>query len=179
MISSQLQICLVFSSLLFCVGLAGALSRSNSILVLLGIELMLNAANLNFIAFWRYGPALIACHRGHLRDLSVAVAAAEAAVGLALVIAVYRWQKNIRLCRRPSASRADPSPHELSRPAPLANPRAAPVGSRDRRHRTPGAGQSPPAAQHSRHSLSFVLSSWRFRGPGQPVGAPGFQFRLV
>ena len=57
MISSPLQLCLVFSSLLFCIGLAGALSRSNSILVLLGIELMLNAANLNFIAFWRFGPA--------------------------------------------------------------------------------------------------------------------------
>ena len=53
---SPLQLCLLFSSVLFCVGLVGALSRSNTILVLLGIELMLNAANLNFIAFWRYGP---------------------------------------------------------------------------------------------------------------------------
>ncbi len=53
---SPLHLCLLFSSALFCVGLIGALSRSNTILVLLGVELMLNAANLNFIAFWRYGP---------------------------------------------------------------------------------------------------------------------------
>ena len=45
---------IVFSALLFSVGLAGALARRNAILVLIGIELMLNAANLNFIAFWRY-----------------------------------------------------------------------------------------------------------------------------
>jgi len=48
--------CLLISALLFAVGLGGALSRRNAILVLIGIELMLNAANLNFIAFWRYGP---------------------------------------------------------------------------------------------------------------------------
>ena len=48
--------CLIVSALLFAVGLAGALTRRSAILVLAGIELMLNAANLNFIAFWRFGP---------------------------------------------------------------------------------------------------------------------------
>ncbi len=48
--------CLLVSSMLFAVGLAGALTRRNTILVLVGIELMLNAANLNFVAFWRFGP---------------------------------------------------------------------------------------------------------------------------
>ena len=43
---------LLVSALLFCIGLAGALTRRNAIMVLIGIELMLNAANLNFIAFW-------------------------------------------------------------------------------------------------------------------------------
>ena len=47
--------CLLVSSMLFAVGLAGALTRRNTILVLVGIELMLNAANLNFVAFWRFG----------------------------------------------------------------------------------------------------------------------------
>ena len=94
---STLQLCLLLSSVLFCIGLVGALSRSNSILVLLGIELMLNAANLNFVAFWRYSP-----HAGTAAGVlfvvfSIAVAAAEAAVGLALVIAIYRQQRNIRL----------------------------------------------------------------------------------
>ena len=92
-----LQWCLVFSSALFCIGLVGALSRSNAILVLLGIELMLNAANLNLIAFWRYGPAPAPATGVMFVLFSIGVAAAEAAVGLALVIAVHRHQKNIRL----------------------------------------------------------------------------------
>jgi len=96
---SPLQYCLLFSSALFCVGLVTALSRSNSILVLLGIELMLNSANLNFIAFWKFNPSPTATpDTGVIFVLfSIAVAAAEAAVGLALVIAIYRHQKNIRL----------------------------------------------------------------------------------
>ena len=95
---SPLQLCLLVSSALFCIGLVGALARSNTILVLLGIELMLNAANLNFIAFWRYGSGGAAPATGVIFVIfSIAVAAAEAAVGLALVIAVYRHQKNIRL----------------------------------------------------------------------------------
>jgi NADH:ubiquinone oxidoreductase subunit K len=82
--------CLLVSALLFAVGLAGALTRRSAILVLAGIELMLNAANLNFIAFWRYGQ-----HPDALTGLlfvifSIAVAAAEAAVGLALILAIYR-----------------------------------------------------------------------------------------
>jgi NADH-quinone oxidoreductase subunit K len=94
---TPLQLCLLFSSALFCVGLIGALSRSNTILVLLGVELMLNAANLNFIAFWRYGPEPSPATGVMFVIFAIAVAAAEAAVGLALVIAVYRHQKNIRL----------------------------------------------------------------------------------
>lgn len=94
---SPLQLCLLFSSALFCVGLIGALSRSNSILVLVGIELMLNAANINFIAFWRYGPSPAAATGVVFVIFSIAIAAAEAAVGLALIIAIYRHQKNIRL----------------------------------------------------------------------------------
>ena len=54
---SQLDHYLLISALLFSIGLAGALTRRNAILVLIGIELMLNAANLNFIAFWRFGPS--------------------------------------------------------------------------------------------------------------------------
>jgi NADH-quinone oxidoreductase subunit K len=94
---SPLQLCLCFSSALFCIGLIGALSRSSSILVLLGVELMLNAANINFIAFWRYGPATAPAHGVVFVLFSIAIAAAEAAVGLALVIAVYRHHRSIRL----------------------------------------------------------------------------------
>jgi len=94
---TPLQGCLLFSTALFCVGLAGALSRSNMILVLLGIELMLNAANLNFIAFWRYLPSPEPAIGVIFAIFSIAVAAAELAVGLALVIAVYRHRRNVRL----------------------------------------------------------------------------------
>ncbi|PTY08667.1 NADH-quinone oxidoreductase subunit NuoK [Opitutaceae bacterium EW11] len=94
---TTLQLCLVISSLLFCIGLVGALSRSHTILVLLGIELMLNAANMNFIAFWRFGASPTAATGVLFAIFSIAVAAAEAAVGLALVIAVYRHQKSVRL----------------------------------------------------------------------------------
>lgn len=82
--------CLLVSALLFAVGLAGALTRRSAILVLAGIELMLNAANLNFIAFWRFGPHPEALTGLLFVIFSIAVAAAEAAVGLALILAIYR-----------------------------------------------------------------------------------------
>lgn len=94
---TPLHLCLLFSSALFCLGLAGALARSNTILVLLGVELMLNAANLNFIAFWRFGPSPAPATGVIFVIFAIAVAAAEAAVGLALVIAVYRHRQSVRL----------------------------------------------------------------------------------
>jgi len=81
---------LLISALLFSVGLAGALTRRSAILVLAGIELMLNAANLNFLAFWRFGPHPEALTGFIFVIFSIAVAAAEAAVGLALILAIYR-----------------------------------------------------------------------------------------
>ncbi len=84
---------LIISAALFAIGLAGALVRRNAILVLIGIELMLNAANLNFIAFWRYGRNPEAFAGIMFVIFSIAVAAAEAAVGLALIIAIYRHYK--------------------------------------------------------------------------------------
>src|SRR5882672_1766500 len=84
---------LILSAMLFSVGLAGALTRRNGILVLVGVELMLNAANLNFLAFWRFGPNPEALTGVMFVIFSIAVAAAEAAVGLALIIAIYRHYK--------------------------------------------------------------------------------------
>jgi NADH:ubiquinone oxidoreductase subunit K len=84
---------LTLSAMLFAVGLAGAVTRRNAILVLIGIELMLNAANLNFIAFWRFGPHPEALTGVLFVIFSIGVAAAEAAVGLALIIAIYRHYK--------------------------------------------------------------------------------------
>ncbi|MDP6035348.1 MAG: NADH-quinone oxidoreductase subunit NuoK [Verrucomicrobiota bacterium] len=93
-----LEHCLILSAVLFCIGLLGALTRRNAIVVLFSIEIMLNAANLNFIAFWRYSdnPALL-LHGPLFVLFTIGVAAAEVAVGLALVIAVYRHFKTVDL----------------------------------------------------------------------------------
>jgi NADH-quinone oxidoreductase subunit K len=90
---NPLRAYLLLSVLLFAIGLAGALTRRNAIIVLIGIELMLNAANLNFIAFWRYGPNPEALAGILFVLFSISVAAAEAAVGLALIISIYRHYK--------------------------------------------------------------------------------------
>jgi NADH-quinone oxidoreductase subunit K len=87
---------LVFSSTLFAIGLLGVLVRRNAIAVLMAIELMLNAANVNFVAFWRHG--LLPAGEGPLTGPTmgvfvITVAAAEVAVGIALVLVCYRkWR---------------------------------------------------------------------------------------
>ena len=81
---------LVVSAALFSVGLLAVLSRRHAIFILIGIELMLAAANINFVAFWRYAPQPQPPTGVMVAIFSIAIAAAEAAVGLALVIAVYR-----------------------------------------------------------------------------------------
>lgn len=85
---------LLFAAALFCIGLFGVLSRKNAVAILMGIELMLNAVNVNLIAFWRYlGGANIA---GQVFAIMVfAVAAAEVAVGLALIISIYRRRNTV------------------------------------------------------------------------------------
>jgi len=94
---TSLQLCLLVSALLFSIGFAGAVTRRHAIMVLIGIELMLNAANLNFIAFWRYGPHPELMTGIVFVIFSMALAGAEAAVGLALVIAIYRHRKTSNL----------------------------------------------------------------------------------
>lgn len=85
---------LILGAALFCIGVYGVLSRRNAIGILMGVELMLNAVNVNLIAFWRYRTP------DHLTGLVfavfvMAIAAAEAAVGLALIIAIYRTRNTV------------------------------------------------------------------------------------
>ncbi|MCX7887876.1 MAG: NADH-quinone oxidoreductase subunit NuoK [Verrucomicrobiae bacterium] len=87
---------LVLGAVLFGIGLCGALTRRNAIAVLMSIEIMFNAAILNFVVFWYY------LHNGALTGqvvalFAIAVAAAESAVGLALVIAVYRHYRSVNV----------------------------------------------------------------------------------
>lgn len=87
---------LIVSVLLFAIGLVGVFSRRNAIAVLLGIELMLNAANINFVAFWRYGGG--AQMEGQVFTVVViTVAAAEAAIALAIILNVYRRFRTINV----------------------------------------------------------------------------------
>jgi NADH-quinone oxidoreductase subunit K len=89
---------LTLAAFMFCSGLYAALGRRNAIAVLMGIELMLNAANINLIAFWRYGVTPMENVDGQVFAIFViAVAAAEVAVGLALIISVYRNRKTLNL----------------------------------------------------------------------------------
>ncbi|MFH8219821.1 NADH-quinone oxidoreductase subunit NuoK [Streptomyces sp. NPDC018057] len=83
----------VLSALLFCTGLYGVLARRNAILVLMSVELMLNAVNLNLVAFdvWLSRAAADTLHSGQALTLfTITIAAAEIGIGLAIVLAVYR-----------------------------------------------------------------------------------------
>jgi NADH:ubiquinone oxidoreductase subunit K len=85
---------LIVAAALFCIGLYGVLARRNAVAILMAVELMLNAININLVAFWRY--------QAPDRSIGLAwaifvltVAAAEAAVGLALIISVYRLRDSV------------------------------------------------------------------------------------
>ena len=87
---------LILAAGLFCVGAFGVLARRNAVGVLMGIELMLNAVNINLVAFWRYTD--VSQTTGQMFAIFViAVAAAEAAVGLALLIAIYRQRNTVNV----------------------------------------------------------------------------------
>ena len=85
---------LIVAAGLFSIGLYGVFSRKNTVGILMGIELMLNAVNINIVAFWRYiAPENIAGQA--FAAMVFAVSAAEVAVGIALVLAIYRSRKTI------------------------------------------------------------------------------------
>ncbi len=85
---------LIVAAVLFCIGIYGVLARRNAVGILMGVELMLNAVNINLVAFWRYlNPTDVTGQAFALFVL--VVAAAEAVVGLALIISVYRNRTDI------------------------------------------------------------------------------------
>jgi len=86
---------LTVSAVLFSLGLFAIITRKNAILVLMGLELVLNAANINFIAFAKYGGLII---EGHVAAVFVIIlAAAEAAVALAIVLNIYQNWKHVNV----------------------------------------------------------------------------------
>ena len=86
---------LILSGLLFSLGIYGVITRKNAILVLMGIELILNAANINFIAFSRYGGMRLDGQA--IAVFVIILAAAEAAVALAIVLNIYQRFKTVNV----------------------------------------------------------------------------------
>ncbi|MFK8137419.1 MAG: NADH-quinone oxidoreductase subunit NuoK [Bdellovibrionales bacterium] len=85
---------LMLSALMFCIGMLGVLIRRNTIVMLMSIELMLNAVNISFVAFGRYQGT----DEGNIIVFFVmAIAAAEAAIGLALAVAIFKRFKEINI----------------------------------------------------------------------------------
>ncbi len=85
---------LALAAVLFTIGLSGVLMKRNALIVMMSVELMLNAANLTFLAFARQAASI----SGHaVAFFVIAVAAAEAAVGLAVIIAIYRTRGDVNV----------------------------------------------------------------------------------
>lgn len=96
MSSVPLSMYLTLALILFCIGLFGVLTKRNIVIVLISIELMLNAVNINLVAFSKYGvnPGIT----GQIFSLfTITVAAAEAAVGLAILFALYRNRRTVNI----------------------------------------------------------------------------------
>ncbi len=95
MIEVGLNHFLIVAAILFSLGLYAVITRKNAIMVLMGVELILNAANINFVAFSRYGNSGLT---GQVASLFVIVlAAAEAAVALAIVLNIYKLLNNVNV----------------------------------------------------------------------------------
>lgn len=94
MLSLPLGHYLVLSAILFAIGAAGVLTRRNAIVLFMCVEIMLNAANLAFVAFARFHQDL----GGHLfAFMVIAVAAAEAGIGLAIIVNVFRQNRGLNV----------------------------------------------------------------------------------
>ena len=85
---------LTVAAALFCIGIYGVLARRSAVAILMGLELMLNAVNINLVAFWRYNTPLNMSGQAFAAFVFV-VAAAEAAVGLSIIIAIYRAKRTV------------------------------------------------------------------------------------
>jgi NADH:ubiquinone oxidoreductase subunit K len=87
---------LVLSAIMFCIGIYGVLARRNAILVLLSVEIMLNAVNINFIAFSRFiTPATMV---GQIYTIfAMAAGAAEIGIGLAIILLIYRGRETVNV----------------------------------------------------------------------------------
>ncbi|KPI14319.1 NAD(P)H-quinone oxidoreductase subunit 4L [Actinobacteria bacterium OK074] len=124
----------VLAALLFCTGLYGVLARRNAILVLMSVELMLNAVNLNLVAFdvWLSRAARDTLHSGQALTLfTIAIAAAEIGIGLAIVLAVHRGRGTADIDKlRDTAEGPEPDGPDPDNPDSAPPPPTAPQATR-------------------------------------------------
>jgi NADH-quinone oxidoreductase subunit K len=124
----------VLAALLFCTGLYGVLARRNAILVLMSVELMLNAVNLNLVAFdvWLSKAARDTLHSGQALTLfTIAIAAAEIGIGLAIVLAVHRGRGTADIDKlRDTAECPEPDGPDTDDPDPDPDAPTAPQAAR-------------------------------------------------
>ncbi|MFF2844863.1 NADH-quinone oxidoreductase subunit NuoK [Streptomyces sp. NPDC058001] len=123
----------VLSVLLFCTGLYGVLARRNAILVLMSVELMLNAVNLNLVAFdvWLSKAARDTLHSGQALTLfTIAIAAAEIGIGLAIVLAVYRNRGTSDVDKLRDTAEPDTDPDDPEHPDSTRRPAAPATADR-------------------------------------------------
>jgi len=96
MSSIGLEHYLVLSSILFCIGIYGALAKRNAVVILMCVEIMLNAVNIALVAFSKYLATDTVIISGQIFVIFVlVVAAAEATVGLAIIMAIYRNRRSV------------------------------------------------------------------------------------
>ena len=96
MSSIGLEHYLVLASILFCIGIYGALAKRNAVVILMCVEIMLNAVNIALVAFSKYLVKDVVLLHGHVFVIFVlVVAAAEATVGLAIIMAIYRSRRSV------------------------------------------------------------------------------------
>ena len=157
--SNSLDAYLVLSGILFAIGTFGFLARRNAISMLMSIELMLNAVNLAIVAFGAFVPGRCGAQASVIALMVMAVAAAEATVGLAIVIAIYRNKQDAarrRVRRDAPMSDAD----QIADPArSLVLPLAGFAAHRARRPAAGQAGALDPGARGRRGRGSSRWSS--------------------
>ena len=96
MSSVGLEHYLVLASILFCIGIYGALAKRNAVVILMCVEIMLNAVNIALVAFSKYLATDVILISGHVFVIFIlVVAAAEATVGLAIIMAIYRSRRSV------------------------------------------------------------------------------------
>lgn len=136
---------LVLSALLFAIGIYGLLARRNAVLVLMSVELMLNAVNLDLVAFDAWLRDTL--HSGQVFALFViTIAAAEVGIGLAIVLQVFRLRATVAIDELDDLTEPDNPPHHRAEPGTIRVDHDVSSGDHDVQVAQTGTNETAPAA---------------------------------